>query len=125
MDWMTLSRSWITDICLSQWSREMFDALFVNPANNVNLYLTQPNFVETTLKSSGQQYEQLKTIQNYLVTKRPRSFEECIEWARLQFEENYANEIKQLLYNLPKDQVRSFFGCQRQDPFSSSHSTSR
>jgi ubiquitin-activating enzyme E1 len=90
-----------------QWSREVFDALFVNPPTNVNLYLTQPNFVETTLKSSGQQYEQIKTIQEYLVTKRPRSFEECIEWARLQFEESYANEIKQLLYNLPKDQVTS------------------
>ncbi len=89
-----------------QWSREVFDALFVNPPTNVNLYLTQPNFVETTLKSAGQQYEQVKQIQDYLVTKRPRSFEECVEWARLQFEENYANEIKQLLYNLPKDQVR-------------------
>lgn len=89
-----------------QWSREVFDALFVNPPNNVNLYLTQPNFVDT-LKSSGQQYEQLKTIQKYLVTERPRSFEECIQWARLKFEENYANEIKQLLFNLPKDQVTS------------------
>jgi ubiquitin-activating enzyme E1 len=33
-------------------------------------------------------------------------FEECIEWARLKFEDDYVNEIKQLLYNLPKDQVR-------------------
>lgn len=88
-----------------QWARETFDALFVNPPTNVNLYLSQPDFVETTLKSGGQQHEQLKTIQKYLVTGRPRSFEECIEWARLQFEENYGNEIKQLLFNLPKDQV--------------------
>lgn len=89
-----------------QWSRETFDALFVNPPTNVNLYLTQPNYAET-LKSSGQQYESLKTIQKYLVTDRPRSFEECIQWARLRFEESYVNEIKQLLFNLPKDQITS------------------
>ena len=35
------------------------------------------------------------------------SFEECIMWARLQYELDYVNEIRQLLFNLPKDQVNS------------------
>ncbi|WWD17448.1 hypothetical protein CI109_101889 [Kwoniella shandongensis] len=90
-----------------QWAREAFDALFVNPPTTVNLYLSQPNFVETTLKSSGQHHDQLKQIEKYLVKERPRSFEECIQWARLQYEQDYVNEIKQLLFNLPKDQVNS------------------
>ncbi|RXK40091.1 ubiquitin-activating enzyme E1 [Tremella mesenterica] len=90
-----------------QWAREAFDALFVNPPTTVNLYLSQPNYVETTLKSSGQHYDQLKMIERFLLKERPRSFEECIVWARLQYETDYANEIKQLLYNLPKDQVNS------------------
>lgn len=89
-----------------QWAREKFDEFFVNPPTNVNLYLSAPNFVEQ-LKASGQQLDQLKTVRKYLVTERPRSFEECIEWARLKFEDDYVNEIKQLLYNLPKDQVGS------------------
>ncbi|KAK8864255.1 hypothetical protein IAR55_001501 [Kwoniella newhampshirensis] len=90
-----------------QWAREAFDALFVNPPTTVNLYLSQPNFVETTLKSSGQHHDQLKQIEKYLVKDRPRSFEECIQWARMQYEQDYVNEIKQLLFNLPKDQVNS------------------
>ncbi|KAK4687153.1 ubiquitin-activating enzyme E1, partial [Tremellales sp. Uapishka_1] len=90
-----------------QWAREAFDALYVNPPTNVNLYLSQPNFVETTLKSSGQHHEQLKQIEKYLVKERPLSFEDCIKWARLQYETDYTNEIKQLLYNLPKDQINS------------------
>lgn len=89
-----------------QWAREKFDEFFVNPPTNVNLYLSAPNFVEQ-LKASGQQLDQLKTVRKYLVSERPRSFEECIEWARLKFEDDYVNEIKQLLYNLPKDQVGS------------------
>ncbi|WVQ99264.1 hypothetical protein IAU59_006396 [Kwoniella sp. CBS 9459] len=90
-----------------QWSREAFDALFVNPPTTVNLYLSQPNFVETTLKSSGQHHDQLKQIEKYLKTDRPMSFDDCIRWARLQYEKDYVNEIKQLLFNLPKDQVNS------------------
>lgn len=90
-----------------QWAREAFDSFFVNPPTTVNLYLSQPDFVETTLKSSGQHHEQLKQIEKYLVKERPMSFEECIMWARLQYENNYVNEIKQLLFNLPKDQVNA------------------
>lgn len=89
-----------------QWAREAFDTQFVNPPQTVNLYLSQPNFVETTLKSSGQHHEQLKQIERFLVN-RPTTFAECIQWARLQFENDYVNEINQLLYNLPKDQVNS------------------
>jgi ubiquitin-activating enzyme E1 len=63
--------------------------------------------VETTLKSSGQHHDQLKQIEKYLVKDRPTSFAECIQWARMQYETDYGNEIKQLLFNLPKDQVNS------------------
>ncbi|WVQ72739.1 hypothetical protein IAR50_002299 [Cryptococcus sp. DSM 104548] len=90
-----------------QWAREAFDSLFVNPPTTVNLYLSQPDFVETTLKSSGQHHEQLKQIEKYLAKEKPISFEECIAWARLQYEHDYVNEIKQLLFNLPKDQINS------------------
>lgn len=90
-----------------QWARETFDALYVNPPTTVNLYLSQPNYIETTLKTSGQHHDQLKMIERYLVKERPRSFEECIMWARLQYQHDYINEISQLLYNLPADQVNS------------------
>jgi ubiquitin-activating enzyme E1 len=89
------------------WSKEKFEELFQKPAENVNLYLSQPNFLESTLKNSGNQIEILQTLQNYLVTARPLVFEECIVWARLEFEKRFNNEIQQLLFNFPKDSVTS------------------
>ena len=71
------------------------------------MYLSQPNFLESTLKNSGNQLEILQTLQNFLVTQRPLTFEECIVWARLEFEKRFTNEIQQLLYNFPKDAITS------------------
>ncbi|KAH6895639.1 hypothetical protein B0T10DRAFT_478533 [Thelonectria olida] len=86
------------------WAKEyMFERCFVKAPQTVNLYLTQPNFLESTLKQGGNQKDTLETIRNYLTTERPRTFEDCIAWARRLFETEYSNKIQQLLYNFPKD----------------------
>lgn len=90
-----------------QWSRTQFDNLFVKPAQAANAYLSEPNYLESTLKYSGQQKEQITQIVSFLVTNRPLTFEECIVWARLQFERDYNNDIRQLLFSLPKDATTS------------------
>ncbi|TFY80751.1 hypothetical protein EWM64_g3261 [Hericium alpestre] len=90
-----------------EWSRQEFDNLFVKPAQSVNSYLTDPSFLENTMKYSGQHKEQIEQIVSYLVTNKPITFEECIVWARLQFEEKYNNAIRQLLFSLPKDATTS------------------
>jgi ubiquitin-activating enzyme E1 len=46
-------------------------------------------------------------LQRALVDDRPAVFADCVKWARLHFEENFANQIKQLLYNFPPDQQTS------------------
>lgn len=79
----------------------------MKPAQAVNAYLSEPNYLESTLKYSGQQKEQIDQIVSYLVTNKPLTFEECIVWARLQFERDYNNDIRQLLFSLPKDAVSS------------------
>ncbi|KAK0482046.1 ubiquitin activating enzyme [Armillaria luteobubalina] len=83
-----------------EWSRQQLDVLFVKPAQAVNAYLSEPNYLENTLKYSGQHKEQLEQLVSYLVTDKPLTFEECIVWARLQFEEKYNNDIRQLLFTL-------------------------
>lgn len=88
-----------------EWSRTEFDNLFVKPAQSVNSYLSEPGYLENALKYSGQQKEQIEQIASFLVKDRPITFEECIVWARLQFEERYNNAIRQLLFSLPKDAV--------------------
>lgn len=86
------------------WAKEhMFEKSFVKAPQTVNLYLTQPKFMETTLKQGGNQRETLETIRTYLTTERPRTFEDCIAWARMQFETEFHNKIQQLLHNFPKD----------------------
>ncbi|GMM29088.1 E1 ubiquitin-activating protein [Martiniozyma asiatica (nom. inval.)] len=89
------------------WAKSLFQGFFHDSPENVNLYLSQPNFVEQTLKQSGDVKGILETIDKYLTTDKPYSFEDCIKWSRLQFQEKFSNDINQLLYNFPKDAVTS------------------
>ncbi|PSN61789.1 ubiquitin-activating enzyme E1 [Corynespora cassiicola Philippines] len=85
------------------WARELFDTLFVKGPEIVNLYLTQPNYLGASLKQSGNEKQTLETLRDFLVTEKPLTFDDCIIWARQQFEKNYNHTIQQLLYNFPKD----------------------
>lgn len=42
-----------------------------------------------------------------MIDERPSSIADCVEWARLHCEENFSNQIKQLLFNFPPDQQTS------------------
>lgn len=87
-----------------QWAREQFDELFEKPAANVNQYLTQSDYLSSLASAGDSGYaQQVEQIKEYLVDARPQTFDTCIVWARLKFEENYVNIIKQLLFNLPPD----------------------
>ncbi|KAF9365135.1 SPS-sensor component ptr3 [Mortierella sp. NVP85] len=90
-----------------QWARDAFEGLFKQPAENVNQYLTRSDYIDGLLKDRGNSAETLKTIEKYLVSNKPLTFEECIAWARLQFEEQFNNNIQQLLFNFPRDSVTS------------------
>ncbi|KAL1902257.1 E1 ubiquitin-activating protein [Sporothrix stenoceras] len=89
------------------WARELFDTNFVKSAETVNLYLTQPNFVESSLKQAGNEIATLETLRDYLKNERALTFEDCVSWARMLFEKQYNNAIQQLLYNFPKDSSTS------------------
>ena len=85
------------------WAKEKFHEFFVGPPETVNLYLTESNYIEQTLKQAGNEIPTLESIRDYLVTEKPQGFDDCIVWARKQFEIKYNNDIQQLLYNFPKD----------------------
>ena len=89
------------------WARELFDTSFVKPAETVNLYLTQTNYLEATLKQAGNEKATLETLRDYLKNDRALTFEDCVSWARMLFEKQYNNAIQQLLYNFPKDSATS------------------
>ncbi|KAM7202023.1 hypothetical protein V8F33_003030 [Rhypophila sp. PSN 637] len=89
------------------WARELFETSFVKSAETANLYLTQPNYLQSTLKQGGNEKATLETLLNFLKNERPLTFEDCVQWARNLFEKEYANKIQQLLYNFPKDSISS------------------
>ncbi|KPI38428.1 Ubiquitin-activating enzyme E1 1 [Cyphellophora attinorum] len=85
------------------WARDLFQSFFVGPPETVNLYLTQPDYINTTLRQQGNEKQILDSLKEFLVSEKPENFEDCIAWARNQFEKQYHNAIAQLLYNFPKD----------------------
>lgn len=91
-----------------QWARDCFEGLFRQAAENAAQYLADPNFVDRTLKLPGvQPLEVLESVKQALVDQRPRSFDDCVTWARCYWQEQYNDQIRQLLFNFPPDQVTS------------------
>nr|XP_008505284.1 PREDICTED: ubiquitin-like modifier-activating enzyme 1 [Equus przewalskii] len=89
-----------------QWARDEFEGLFKQPAENVNQYLTDPKFVERTLRLAGTQpLEVLEAVQRSLVLQRPQTWADCVTWACHHWHTQYSNNIRQLLHNFPPDQV--------------------
>jgi ubiquitin-activating enzyme E1 len=89
------------------WAKDLFYSYFASPAETVNLYINSPDYLGASLKQSGNEKQTLETLRDYLVTEKPLNFDDCIVWARMQFEKLYNNSIQQLLYNFPKDATTS------------------
>ena len=90
-----------------QWARDYFAGIFTQNAEDVNAYLGSPDFEKSLEGQQNTKMDTLKSIQDTLVDDRPRSFEDCVIWARLKFEDVFSNQIQQLLHNFPEDQVTS------------------
>lgn len=86
----------------------MFEGLFRQSAESAAFYLTDPKFMERTLKLAGSQpLDTLEAVKKALVDERPADFQACVNWARNHWQEQYHNQIAQLLFNFPKDQLTS------------------
>lgn len=89
-----------------QWARKLFESLFELPAVHANQYLTDPKFVQRTSKQQGMQsVEILSQVKKSLFDELPKSFDDCILWARLLFQENFYNTIAQLVFIFPPDHL--------------------
>ena len=89
------------------WARDLFQSYFVGPPETVNLYLSQPDYINNTLRQQGNEKMILDSLKDFLVTGKPSDFNDCISWARMEFDKQYHNAIEQLLYNFPKDSKTS------------------
>jgi ubiquitin-activating enzyme E1 len=103
-----------------QWARDLFEGLFNKGPSDVNAYLSRSDFLSEMDQQGATKRATLEGIYENLVTSRPSTFDECIVWARLKFEQLYRNQIEQLLYNFPLDMVTSsgtpFWGGPKRPP---------
>lgn len=91
-----------------QWARDMFEGIFKQSAANAAQYVSDPTFIDRTLKLPGvQPLEVLESVKTALIDERPKCIEDCVKWARFHFQEQYSNQISQLLFNFPPDQQTS------------------
>lgn len=57
------------------------------------------------MKLQGMQLLETLESVDKAVQKKPQNLQDCISWARLLFQEYFDNQITQLLFNFPPDQV--------------------
>eukprot|EP00574_Skeletonema_japonicum_P010018 CAMPEP_0201720030 /NCGR_PEP_ID=MMETSP0593-20130828/5058_1 /ASSEMBLY_ACC=CAM_ASM_000672 /TAXON_ID=267983 /ORGANISM="Skeletonema japonicum, Strain CCMP2506" /LENGTH=1067 /DNA_ID=CAMNT_0048210573 /DNA_START=15 /DNA_END=3219 /DNA_ORIENTATION=- len=89
-----------------QWARDYFEGEFKQSAEDVNAYLSSQDYA-ASISGQSSKLETVMSIRKTLVDERPTSFEDCVVWARLKFETLFNNQIRQLLFNFPEDQVTS------------------
>eukprot|EP00968_Pinguiococcus_pyrenoidosus_P028865 scaffold8168_cov239-Pinguiococcus_pyrenoidosus.AAC.4 len=90
-----------------QWARDWFEGVYKQTPESVNAYLTDGEFLKKLEKQPNVRLESLTAVKDSLVDERPQSFDDCVAWARLQFDKLFRNAILQLLHNFPLDHVTS------------------
>lgn len=90
-----------------QWARDWFEGVFHNAAENATAYLTKDGYLESLERQMNTRVPTLESIHELLVVHRPKNLEDCVKWARLQFEKLFNHDIQQLLCTFPADHVTS------------------
>ncbi|VDN08050.1 unnamed protein product [Thelazia callipaeda] len=90
-----------------QWARDLFEGLFTNPAELANQFISdERSFLQRVDQmNTTQRLHILSKVEETLILERPNRPEDCIIWARKNFQEFFHNAIAQLLYMFPSDQV--------------------
>jgi len=82
-----------------EWARDLFGALFSQAPKSALKILEEG---EATNPTSQQDIVALKEGLK-LLAGRPKTFADCVEYARLQFEKYFNHALKQLLHVYPLD----------------------
>ncbi|RLN35388.1 ubiquitin-activating enzyme E1 3 isoform X1 [Panicum miliaceum] len=92
------------DHCLT-WARSEFEGLLEKTPNEVNSFLSNPTQYAAAMRKAGdtQARELLERVSECLGKERCITFEDCITWARLRFEDYFSNRVKQLTFTFPED----------------------
>lgn len=93
-----------------EWARDNFAGLFTIPAQQAEEYLRNPREFAARTSKNHSEYDKNEIVENVkriLGESRPKSFDDCVEWSRNLFEQQFYNTIVQLLFNFPENHVTS------------------
>ncbi|KAF3454878.1 hypothetical protein FNV43_RR05326 [Rhamnella rubrinervis] len=92
------------DHCLT-WARSEFEGLLEKTPAEVNAYLSNPSEYTAAMQNAGdaQARDNLERVLECLDKEKCETFQDCIVWARLKFEDYFGNRVKQLIYTFPED----------------------
>ncbi|KAI1234347.1 hypothetical protein IHE44_0003389, partial [Lamprotornis superbus] len=84
-----------------QWARDEFEGLFQLPAEQVNHFMEDPDFLKQQQPSKvlEQVWDSLR--------ERPRDWQDCVRWARRRWQSCYHDAIIQLLHIYPPEHETS------------------
>ncbi|XP_049267774.1 ubiquitin-like modifier-activating enzyme 1, partial [Rhipicephalus sanguineus] len=90
-----------------EWARDEFEGLFKMSAANAVKYLKDSNFLPEALETLplNQKVVLLEELKKILVDERPAVFDDCVDFARHRFQEQYNTAIRQLLRSHPEEQL--------------------
>ncbi|MQM09407.1 hypothetical protein Taro_042276, partial [Colocasia esculenta] len=96
------------DHCLT-WARSEFEGMLEKMPHEVNKFLSNPGEYAAAMKSAGdaQARDLLERVIECLDKERCETFQDCITWARLKFEDYFSNRVKQLTFTFPEDSATS------------------
>ncbi|XP_068667888.1 ubiquitin-activating enzyme E1 1-like isoform X2 [Aristolochia californica] len=96
------------DHCLT-WALSEFEGLLEKTPVEVNTFLSDPAKYTLDKKSTAdaQARNLLERIVECLDKERCETFQDCITWARLKFEDYFVNRVKQLTFTFPEDAATS------------------
>ncbi|GKA88515.1 ubiquitin-activating enzyme E1 1-like protein isoform X2, partial [Tanacetum coccineum] len=96
------------DHCLT-WARSEFEGLLEKTPAEVNAYLSNPGEYTSSMIKAGdaQARDNLERVLECLDRERCETFQDCITWARLKFEDYFVNRMKQLIFTFPEDAATS------------------
>ncbi|KAL3654890.1 E1 ubiquitin-activating protein [Castilleja foliolosa] len=96
------------DHCLT-WARSEFEGLLEKTPTEVNTYLSNPSEYISAMKNAGdaQARDTLERVIECLDRDKCDTFQDCITWARLRFEDYFSNRVRQLTFTFPEDAVTS------------------
>ena len=88
-----------------QWAREWFEEIYKQVPENVNRYIQNTTEFKQHLAAQSNNKLDILTKVKEFFDNVPLTYNDCLIWARLVYEDLYVNKILQLLYTLPLDKV--------------------